>query len=211
MQSPPLGAMTTSPLPPQALTPPISPVVTASSFDLLAAAAFCKGAYYVQQGTLAKGLQLSTKNMEWTCHCKKCPFAIPAAHSNGRPCFDDKAHSTKQLRWRSLLLFKSHLASSQKKKRIYKCLLCVLSRDASATYGSENELFEHMIVHQGGVVNGVELWGPLCLETSGVRMGNESTFDVCFAENPRFALPESAFEMGNATEIFEADGTEIRV
>jgi hypothetical protein len=82
-------------------------------------------------------------------------------------------------------------------------------RESSGTYDGEQDLFEHMSVHQGGVLNGIELWGPLCFEQGGVRMGNETTFDICFAENPRFALPESAFEMGIATEIFEADGREI--
>ncbi len=88
-------------------------------------------------------------------------------------------------------------------------MMCVLLGDPSHTYEGEHDFFEHMFIHQGGVLNGVELWGPLCLERSGVRIGSESTFDVCFAENPRFALPESAFEMGIATEVFEADGKEI--
>jgi hypothetical protein len=193
----------------QIMTPPISPVITKSPIDALAAAGFCKGAYYIQQGTLAKGLQLSAKNMEWTCHCRKCPFAIPASNEHGRPRFDDRAHSTSKLRWRSLLLFKSHLASSQRKKRIYKCLMCVLHGDPLSTYENEHDLFEHMIIHQGGVLNGVELWGPLCLEPTGVRIGTETTFDICFLENPRFALPESAFEMSIETEVFEADGKEI--
>ncbi|ETI25478.1 hypothetical protein G647_02251 [Cladophialophora carrionii CBS 160.54] len=206
--SPSAGPMYGAPSP-QIMTPPISPISTVSSIDVLAAAGFCKGAYYVQQGTLGKGLQLSAKNMQWTCHCRKCPFAIPAANEGGRPRFDDEAHSTAKLRWRSLLLFKSHLACSQRKKRLYKCLMCVMLRETSCTYDGEESLFEHMFLHQGGVLHGVELWGPLCFEQSGIRIGSETTFDICFAENPRFALPESAFEMGIATEIVEADGREI--
>jgi hypothetical protein len=87
--------------------------------------------------------------------------------------------------------------------------MCVLQGDALSSYESEHDLFEHMIIHQGGVLNGVELWGPLCLEPTGARIGTETTFDICFAENPRFTLPESAFEMSIATEVFEADGREI--
>ncbi|KIW66096.1 hypothetical protein PV04_08300 [Phialophora macrospora] len=206
--SPSAGPMYGAPSP-QIMTPPISPISTVSSVDVLAAAGFCKGAYLVQQATLGKGLQLSAKNLEWTCHCRKCPFTIPAANEQGRPRFDDRAHSTTKLRWRSLLLFKSHLSCSQKKKRMYKCLMCVMLRESSGTYDGEQDLFEHMSAHQGGVLNGIELWGPLCLEQNGVRIGSETTFDICFAENPRFALPESAFEMGIATEIVEADGREI--
>ena len=193
----------------QIMTPPISPISPLSSIDVLAAASFCKGAYYIQQGILNKGLSLSAKNMEWACHCRKCPFAIPADTQHGRPRFDDRAKSTLKLRWRSLLLFKSHLATSQKKKRVYKCLICVLQGIQVPTFESEHDMFEHMITHQGGVSNGIELWGPLSLEPTGVRVATETTFDVCFAENPRFALPESAFEMSIATEVFEADGREL--
>ncbi|KIW93843.1 uncharacterized protein Z519_05158 [Cladophialophora bantiana CBS 173.52] len=194
----------------QVMTPPISPVSTVSSIDVLAAAGFCKGAYYVQQGIYEKGVQVSMKNMEWACHCRKCPFATPADRDErGRARFDDKVHSTRNLRWRSLVLFKSHISSSQKKSRLYRCLLCVLLGDSSSVFQGEQHLFEHMFHHQGGIVNGVELWGPICLDPGGARMGSERTFDICFAENPRFALPEGAFEMGVATEIVEADGTEI--
>ncbi len=85
----------------------------------------------------------------------------------------------------------------------------MLGKSSAQTFEGEHDLFEHMSMHQGSVLNGVELWGPLYLELRGVRIGSESTFDICFAENPRFALPESAFEMDNATEIFETDGREI--
>ncbi|OQU99457.1 hypothetical protein CLAIMM_05088 [Cladophialophora immunda] len=194
----------------QVMTPPISPVSTVSSIDVLAAAGFCKGAYYIQQGIYEKGVQVSMKNMEWACHCRKCPFTTPADRDErGRARFDDKAHSTRNLRWRSLLLFKSHISSSRQNTRVYRCLLCVLLGDSTSVYQGEHSLFEHMFHHQGGVVNGVELWGPICLDPSGARMGSERTFDICFAENPRFAPPKGAFEMGVATEIVEADGTEI--
>ncbi|KIX99711.1 uncharacterized protein Z520_04347 [Fonsecaea multimorphosa CBS 102226] len=197
----------------QVMTPPISPVSTVSSVDVLAAAGFCKGAYYIQQGIYEKGVQVSMKNMEWACHCRKCSFATPADRDErGRARFDDKPHSTRNLRWRSLLLFKSHISSGsgrQNTTRAYRCLICVLLGDSTSVYQGEHPLFEHMFHHQGGVVNGVELWGPICLEPSGARMGSERTFDVCFAENPRFAPPKGAFEMGVATEIVEADGTEI--
>ncbi|KAJ9610756.1 hypothetical protein H2200_005533 [Cladophialophora chaetospira] len=154
--SPSSRPMTGAP-PPNIITPPVSPTSRISSLDVLAAASFCKGASHVQQGTLGKGLQLSAKNMEWTCHCRKCPFAIPADNEHGKPRFDDRAHSTSTMRWRSLFLFKSHLSTSQKKKRLYKCLMCVLLGDPSHTYEGEHDLFEHVFVHQGGVLNGVEL------------------------------------------------------
>ena len=80
---------------------------------------------------------------------------------------------------------------------------------SSCVIDGESELLEHMFTHQGSVLKGVELWGPLCLESNRARVGTESTFDICFLENPRFALPEGAFEMSIATEIFEADGTEV--
>lgn len=108
-----------------------------------------------------------------------------------------------------MLLFKAHVASKEKKKRVYKCPMCILMGANAVLYDGEHDFFEHMIIHQGGVLNGVELWGPLCVEPGGVRIGTEETFDVCFAENPRFALPESAFEMSIATEIVEADSREI--
>lgn len=87
--------------------------------------------------------------------------------------------------------------------------MCILLGEKAVLFDGEHDLFEHMINHQGGVLNGVELWGPLCVDPSGVRIGTETTFDICFAENPRFALPESAFEMSIATEIVEADSREI--
>jgi hypothetical protein len=191
------------------MTPPISPLANVSPLEMMANAGFCKGAYYVQQGMIASGLKLATKHMEWSCHCKKCPFATPADHMNGRPKFDDRAHTTKNLRWRTLLLFKSHIISKDKKKRQYKCLMCVLMGNSAIVYDSEHDLFEHMIDHQGGALNGRELWGPLCLETTGVTIATENTFDVCFADNPRFALPASAFEMGLDTQVFEADSREV--
>lgn len=193
----------------QVLSPPISPASTNSSLDALAAAGFCKGAYYVQQGVYEKAVQVSMKNMEWACHCRKCHFATPADRDqSGRPRFDDKIYAVSKLRFRSLLLFKSHLASNQKKKRLYKCLICVLAGDSSSTLEGEQSLLEHVSHHQGGVLNGLDLYGPICLEPSGPRMGSERTFDVCFADNPRFALPPSAIELG-ATEIVEADGTQL--
>ncbi|OAP56454.1 hypothetical protein AYL99_09633 [Fonsecaea erecta] len=199
-----------NPRSPQAMTPPISPVSSVSSTDVLAAAGLCKGAYYIQQGAYEKGVQVSMKNMEWTCHCRKCPFATPADRDErGRARFDDNIHSTRNLRWRSLLLFKSHISSSRQNTRVYRCLICVLLGDSTSVYQGEHHLFEHLFHHQGGVLNGIELWGPICLAAGGASMGSERTFDVCFAVNPRFALPKGAFEMGVATEIVEADGTEI--
>lgn len=150
------------------------------------------------------------KNMEWACHCRKCPFTTPADRDErGRPRFDDQIHVVDRLRFRSLLLFKSHLSSSQKKKRIYKCLICVMGGDSSSTFGGEHHLFEHMTHHQGGILNGVELTGPICLERTGVRVGSERTFDICFPDpHSRFSLPPSAIEL-DAMEIVEADGTEV--
>ncbi|KAH0839158.1 hypothetical protein AYO21_05578 [Fonsecaea monophora] len=192
------------------MTPPISPVLTLSPVDVMAGAGLCKGAYYIQQGIYEKGVRVSMKNLEWACYCRKCSFATPADRDDrGRARFDDKSHATRDLRWRSLLLFKSHISSSRQNTRVYRCLLCVLVGDVTSVYQGEHHLFEHMFHHQGGVLNGVELWGPICLDPGGPRMGSERTFDICFAENPRFALPKDAFEMSVTTEIVEADGTEI--
>jgi len=192
------------------MTPPISPASTNSSIDALAAAGFCKGAYYVQQGMYEKSVQVSMKNMEWSCHCRKCPFTTPADRDErGRPRFDDRVYEAPNLRFRSLLLFKSHLSSGPKKRRVYKCLVCVLGRASSSTFESEQHLLEHMFHHQGAMLGGVELSGPVCLEPTGLRVGSERTFDVCFSMvSSRFSLPPSAIELDD-TEIAEADGTEL--
>ncbi|KIX03431.1 uncharacterized protein Z518_06983 [Rhinocladiella mackenziei CBS 650.93] len=193
----------------QIMTPPISPASTHSSLDALTAAGFCKGAYYVQQGIYDKAVQVSMKNMEWSCHCRKCPFATPADRDErGRPRFDDRIYEANTLRFRSLLLFKSHLSSSQKKRRFYKCLICVFGGDSSSSFEGEHHLFEHMSRHQGGVLGGLELCGPICLEPNGVRAGSEGTFDLCFSDPSRFSLPPSAIEL-DVTEILEADSIEV--
>lgn len=54
----------------------------------------------------------------------------------------------------------------------------------------------------------MELYGPICLEPTGVRIGSERTFDLCFSDNPRFSLPPSAIELDD-TAIVEADGMEL--
>jgi len=58
------------------------------------------------------------------------------------------------------------------------------------------------------VVDGVELYGPICLEPTGIRAGSERTFDLCFSSNPRLSLPPDAIELDD-TGIVEADSLEV--
>ncbi|KAK4943552.1 hypothetical protein LTR10_016846 [Elasticomyces elasticus] len=193
----------------QVMTPPLSPASTFSPADALAAAGLCKGAYYVQNGVYEKALQVAMKNLEWACHCKKCSFATPADRDErGRPRFDDSIHEASKLRFRSLLLFKSHLTPSQNTGRLYKCLICLLCGDSSSTFSGEQHLFEHITHHEGAVLAGVELYGPICLEPAGIRAGSERTFDLCFSNNPRLSRPPSAVELDD-TGIAEADSLEV--
>ncbi|KAK5204711.1 hypothetical protein LTR41_009567 [Exophiala xenobiotica] len=191
------------------MTPPTSPASKIPPVEAIAAAGFCKGAYYVQQGAYDKSVQVSMKNMEWACHCRRCSFATPASRDErGRPCFDDDIYEASKLRFRPLLLFKSHLSSKEKKPRVYKCPICVLGGDSSPTLQGEDHLLEHLSHHQGATVSGVELIGPICIEPTGVRAGSERTFDVCFLSTSRFSLPPSAIELDD-TGIAEADSLEV--
>jgi len=204
------GSMTTrDPRRSTLMTPPISPASTISPVEAIGAAGFCKGAYYVQQGAYDKSVQVSMKNMEWACHCRKCSFATPTGRDDrGRPCFDDNIYEASKLRFRPLLLFKSHLSSKDKKPRVYKCLICILGGDSSSTLQGEEHLLEHLSHHQGAAISGVELFGPICIEPTGVRVGSERTFDVCFSNSSRFSLPPSAIELDD-TGIAEADSLEV--
>lgn len=62
----------------------------------------------------------------------------------------------------------------------------------------------------------VQLSGPVCLEPTGVRVGSEGTFDLCFSTNMRMSLsrggtaPEDAImldddgvEASDADEVFK--------
>ncbi|KAK6366467.1 uncharacterized protein PV06_02548 [Exophiala oligosperma] len=187
------------------LTPPISPASTFTPYEALAGAGFCKGAYHVQQGVYETSVQVSMRNMEWSCHCRKCSFATPAdKDERGRPRFDDNVYTASMVRFRPLLLFKSHLASKEKKARSYKCLICILGGDSSAIFQGEDRLLEHISHHQNAFVGGVELAGPIRLEPTGVREGSERTFDICFPNMSTLSLPASAIELDD-TGIVEAD------
>ena len=168
---------------------------------MLGAASLCKGTYHIQQGDLKEGLQLSTRNMEYATNCRKCPFTLPASNVHGQPRFDDRAHSTSKSRWRSLPLLKAHLDSGQKKKRVYKCLMCVFQGHSTPTYEGEHDLFEHMIDHQGGVLNGVELWGPLCLETSGPRMGLRQHSTSALQKTPGLRFQRAPSKCPSASDL----------
>ncbi|KIW10448.1 hypothetical protein PV08_11412 [Exophiala spinifera] len=190
------------------LTPPISPASTWTPYDAITAAGFCEGAHYAQQGLYEKSVQVSMRNMEWSCHCRKCSFATPAdKDERGRPRFDDNVYEASTLRFRPLLLFKSHLPSKEKKARSYKCLICILGGDSSSNFHGEVHLLEHLSHHQSALVGGVELVGPICLEAIGVREGSEKTFDICFPITSGFSLPAGAVELDD-TAIVEADGNE---
>lgn len=190
------------------LTPPISPASTFTPYEAIAAAGFCKGAHYVQQGIYEKSVQVSMRNLEWSCHCRKCSFATPAdKDERGRPRFDDNVYEASAIRFRPLLLFKSHLPSKENKARSYKCLICIMGGDSSSIFQGEDHLLEHLSHHQNAFVGGVELAGPICLEPSGVREGSERTFDICFSNKSSFSLPAGAIELDD-TAIVEADGRE---
>jgi len=127
-----------------------------------------------------------------------------AVHASTTPSF------TKRRRCVSDPCFYSSRTSGRlKRQRVYKCLVCVLLGDSPSTYEGERHLLEHMSHHTGGRLEGVELYGPICLEPSGTRMGWERTFDICFPDNPRWSLPPSTTELDGSREIVEADGLEI--
>ncbi|EHY53711.1 hypothetical protein HRR83_003926 [Exophiala dermatitidis] len=205
-----VGSWEDSPRPPM-LTPPLSPVPTLSFQDAVAEAGFCTGATYAQQGIYEKSLRVSMKNMEWSCHCRKCPFTTPADRDeHGRPKFDDRIYQLSKLRFRTLFLFKSHLPATKQKKHLYKCLICALSGDSSPTYDGELHLFEHISHHQGASFGTVELSGPISLESTGVTVASEASFDICFPSARKSSLPppKGAVEL-DGLEVWEADTPEI--
>lgn len=174
-------------------TIPISPSSTISSSDTLGASGLCSSAYYILTGEYEKGVKLSVKSLEYACHCTKCSFATPAGRDpRGRPRFDDSIHQSPPLRFRSLFLFKSHIATKKSRKRQYRCMICVVSGDHSALYEGESHLFEHVAHHGRATVDGVELAGPICVNSNGLQIASEANFDVCFPGPERFELPPGA-------------------
>ena len=118
-----------------------------------------------------------------------------------RPRFDDRVYKMEEMRFRLLLLLKSHLPQkASKDARKYGCLLCALAGGPAKKCAGEEHLFEHLQNHAMQTYGETLLAGPVSIGAESVLVECMATYDVVFDGGEDFVLPPSALEVTQSHE-----------
>ncbi|EHY60078.1 hypothetical protein HRR83_006437 [Exophiala dermatitidis] len=177
---------------------------------------FCKHAYDLREGSIKKGLSLAPASvysgkLVYKCASSKCQFTGNAIHDKSGYHVNDKIFSSPSgIQWRWMFLAKSHIQQKEPKDPSFRCLVCLMLGDDSGIYHGHDVLLAHLVGHQGALLGGTRLEGPLLFTNHGVQPDLTDDFDVRFpTSEPHGSHDQPEVQHGGAAVVVAGGPTQL--
>ncbi|KIW41233.1 uncharacterized protein PV06_06807 [Exophiala oligosperma] len=168
----------------------------------------CKYAYDLRQGSTKKALcriLFGTYHTEvaYKCASIKCSFTSRAIKRNNGYQIDDRVRQFAEgVRYRWLFLAKSHVQQHRDQEQpTFRCLICTLLGDDSGMFEGIRSLLAHVADHQGAILGGSQLQGPIIFSNHGAAPASENDFDISLTQPTSTTIAAEPLRHGAAIVV----------